>query len=210
MLSPDTLYPISQATKDVIFLKNFITNPNISIGDYTYYAGTPPENFEKENVVFGVSSKLTIGKFCAIAAGTKFVLNDANHHMDGFSTYPFFIFAKYNEEDCPGWGEYELTFPNKPDTVIGNDVWFGHESVIMPGVTIGNGCIIGSRAVVSKDLPPYSIAVGNPAKVIRKRFAEEVITQLEKIQWWNWSYDKISRNIASITGGDIEKLQSAS
>ncbi len=206
MLSPDNPYPIEKTTKALIFLKNFITNPNISVGDYTYYAGRDPkDNFETENVMFALSSKLTIGKFCQLAYGTKFLLSDANHQMSGFSAFPFFIFGKMGE-GCPEWEQYELGLPNKGDTVIGNDVWFGHESLIMPAVKVGDGAIIGARAVVTKDVPPYAIVGGNPAKIIRKRFSDEIIDQLLKIRWWDWDYDKITRNIPSIVGADVQKL----
>lgn len=206
MLSPNVPYPIEKTTKGLIFLKNFITNPNIVVGDYTYYAGRDSEvRFETENVMFALSCKLTIGKFCQLAYGTKFILSDANHQMNGFSAFPFFIFGKMGE-GCPEWAEYELGLPNKGDTVIGNDVWFGHESVIMPAVKVGDGAIIGARAVVTKDVPPYAVVGGNPAKIIRKRFSDEVIDQLLKIRWWDWSYDKITRNIRSIVGADVQNL----
>lgn len=134
MFSPEKKYPLEQINRSLIFLKNFITNPNIIVGDYTYYAcNHRPEDFEKENVIFALMSKLTIGKFCQIAEGTKFLLSDANHDMSGFSTYPFFIFGKYNEE-CSSWQDYPHSLSEKGDTVIGNDVWFGHQSLIMPGV----------------------------------------------------------------------------
>jgi len=210
MLSPETLYPLESISKDVIFLKNFITNPNIQVGDYTYYAGRGNgENFEKENVEMIYSCKLVIGKFCQIAFGTKFLMSDANHQMDGFSTYPFFIFGKHNEA-CESWSDYEPAFPKKGDTVVGNDVWFGHQSFILPGVTIGDGAIIGARTIVTKDVPPYTIVGGNPAKTIRKRFSDETIDQLLEIQWWNWEIDKISHNVKAIVGADIQKLLEAS
>lgn len=209
MLSPDRPYPIEKVTKNVIFLKNFISNPNIQVGDYTYYDGRGHgENFESENVIFARTSRLIIGKFCQIAYGTKFLLNDANHQMNGFSTFPFFIFGQFGE-GCPEWADYELDLPRKGDTLIGNDVWFGHESMIMPSVSIGDGAIIAARSVVTKHIPPYSIVGGNPAKIIRKRFSDEVIEQLVKIQWWNWNYEKITRNISVIVGADIEGLLSA-
>ncbi len=209
MLSPDTARPIEKVYEELIFLKNFITNPNIQVGDYTYYDGREEaDKFEKNNVVFGKFSKLTIGKFCQIAYGTKFILNDANHHMNGFSTYPFYVFGEY-AEGCPEWGNYEPDFPKKGDTFIGNDVWFGHESKILPGVTIGDGAIIGTAAVVTKDVPPYAIVAGNPAKIIRMRFSKEIIDQLLEIQWWNWDYSKISANIKYIVEADIEKLKEA-
>lgn len=207
MLHQNTLYPISKITKDLIFLKNFITNPNIQIGDYTYYDGRRhAEKFEKENVILCLSSKLTIGKFCQIAYGTKFIMSDANHQISGFSTFPFFIFGKWAEE-CPEWKNYDLDLPNKGDTVVGNDVWFGHESTIMPAVNIGDGAIIAARSVVTKDVPPYAIVGGNPAKLIRKRFSDDVIEQLLDIQWWNWDYEKITRQIKAIVGADIQQLQ---
>ena len=209
MLSPDTPYPLEKVTKSLLFLKNFIANPNIQVGDYTYYDGRDSgENFEKENVIFARSCRLIIGKFCQIAFGTKFLLSDANHQMSGFSTFPFFIFGKMGE-GCPEWANYELNLPNKGDTIVGNDVWFGHESMIMHGVKIGDGAIIAARSVVVKDVPPYTIVGGNPAKVIRQRFSDEVIEQLLKIEWWNWDYEKITRNIRSIVGADIEALQKA-
>lgn len=206
VLSPNTLYPIAKATKDVIFLKNFIKNPNIKIGDYTYYDGrSHAESFETENVIFARSCRLTIGKFCQLAYGTKFLLSDANHQMNGFSTFPFFIFGQLGE-GCPEWEDYEIILSNKGDTVVGNDVWFGHESAVMPAVKIGDGAIIAARAVVTKDVPPYTIVGGNPARVIRKRFSDEIISQLIEIQWWNWNYEKITRNIRAIVGGDIQAL----
>ena len=201
-LSPDEKFPIEKLTKDMVFLKNVVSNPNIEVGDYTYYAGG--EHFEAENVLFGVRSKLKIGKFCQIAKGAKFVLGDADHPMKGFSTFPFFVFGKYNDS-CPDW-DYEIPLPVKGDTVIGNDVWLGHECVIMPGVTVGDGAIIGTRAVVTKDVPPYAIVGGNPAKVLRMRFPQEVIDQLVCISWWNWDIQKITENLQAILSNDVEAL----
>lgn len=208
MLSPDTPYPIEKTSKQLIFLKNFIKNPNIQVGDYTYFHGREnPESFETKNVMFALSSKLTIGKFCQIAFGTQFLLSDANHQMSGFSAFPFFIFGRLGE-NCPEWADYIVDLPNKGDTVVGNDVWFGHESMIMPGVKIGDGAIIGARAVVTKDVPPYAIVGGNPAKILRKRFPDPVIEKLLKIQWWNWDYNTITHNIHLIVEADIEALES--
>lgn len=209
MLTPDIKFP-SKKEKGIVFLKNCISNPNIEIGDYTYYdrRNTDPEAFEKENVIFALTAKLTIGKFCQIAYGTKFVLEDANHQMNGFSTYPFFVFGMLTDL-CPEWKNYHVELPKKGDTVIGNDVWFGHESMIMPGVTVGNGAIIAARSVVVKDVPPYSIVGGNPAKVLKMRFKEAVIERIQKVKWWDWDYDKITRNIAKIAAADIEALENA-
>lgn len=206
MLLPEEKYPSSKY-KGVVLLKNCITNPNITIGDYTYFDGREsPETFETDNVVFGYTSKLTMGKFCQIAYGSRFILNDANHQMNGFSTYPFYHFGEMSEF-CKDWKSYEPTMPQKGDTVIGNDVWFGRECMIMPGVTIGDGAIIGARAVVVKDVPPYTIVAGHPAKEIRKRFSQEVIEKLQEIKWWDWPMEKITKNIPTIVSADIDKLE---
>ncbi|MCH1430877.1 MAG: CatB-related O-acetyltransferase [Chlamydiales bacterium] len=203
MIHPKTPYPISHINKETIFLKNFITNPNIEVGDYTYYNDSNgPENFEKQNVRFGYFSKLKIGNFCQIAHGTTFILADANHAMDGFSTYPFNVFG--------GDWEYEMHSPTKGPTNVGHDVWFGHKSKIMPGVNIGNGAIIAAYACVTKDVPSYSIVAGNPAKVVKMRFSDKVIEDLEKLQWWFWDYAKISKNLQAIISSDIDALKKAS
>lgn len=205
MLSPDTPYPIGvKSTRDVVFLKNFITNPLIEVGDYTYYDGGG-ERFQDENVLIIYTCKLVIGKFCQIARGTQFLMSDANHQMNGFSTYPFFVFGRF-AEGADGWADYSPEFPHKGDTIVGNDVWFGRESFIMPGVKIGDGAIIASRSVVTRDVPPYTLVGGNPARVIRQRFPDAIIEQLLKVRWWDWPYDKISKNVAAIVGGDIEVL----
>ncbi len=209
MLSPDTHFPIEKISKEVIFLKNFISNPHIEVGDYTYYDGRDrAAHFEKENVIFGYTARLKIGKFCQIAYGVKFFLSDSNHQMSGFSTYPFFVFGKH-AEGCPEWQNYPLDLPEKGDTVIGNDVWLGHECAILPGVKVGDGAIIGAKAVVTKDVPPYAIVGGNPAKIIRMRFSDDVIARLLALRWWDWDFEKISRNIPAIAGADIEALSLA-
>lgn len=202
MLTPKTLYPLSKINREVILLKNFITNPNIIIGDYTYYHDQKhPELFEKENVVMLYTCKLLIGKFCQIAQGTKFIMSDANHQIDGFSTYPFFFFDQ--------WANYEFHPLRKGDTIIGNDVWFGHESMVMPGVQIGDGAIVAAHSVVTKNVSPYTIVGGNPARIIRQRFNDQTIEQLLKIQWWNWDDQKITRNIQAITSANIEALENS-
>jgi virginiamycin A acetyltransferase len=125
--------------------------------------------------------------------------------MSGFSTFPFFIFGQWND-GCPEWKNYPLDLPNKGDNIVGHDVWFGHESVVMAGVEIGSGAIIAARSVVTKDVPAYTVVGGNPAKIIRQRFPDPVIEKLLELQWWNWDYAKITRNIAAIAGADIERL----
>jgi virginiamycin A acetyltransferase len=192
----------------VCFIKNTVTNPNIVIGDYTYYDDPEDsENFER-NVLYHfpfIGDKLIIGKFCAIARGVQFIMNGANHKISGFSSYPFGIFGNGWEKAIPQISD----LPYKSDTVIGNDVWIGYESVIMPGVQIGDGAIIAAKSVVVKDVAPYTIVGGNPAKLIRERFAPEIIDSLRKIAWWNWDIEKITRNLESIGSADIEALQQA-
>ncbi|WP_413535518.1 Vat family streptogramin A O-acetyltransferase [Rahnella inusitata] len=191
----------------VCFIKNTVDNPNIIIGDYTYYDDPEDsENFER-NVLYHfpfIGDKLIIGKFCALARGVNFIMNGANHKISGISTYPFYIFGQGWENVMPATEE----LPYKGDTEIGNDVWIGYEALFMPGVKIGHGAIISSRSVVTGDVPAYAIVGGNPAKVIRYRFDAETIAKLEDIAWWNWPVEKISRNLSLIVSGDIDALVS--
>ncbi len=191
----------------MVFLKNFITKPNIIIGDYTYYDDLEePENFENKNVLYHypfIGDKLIIGKFCAIATDAKFIMNGANHKISGLSTFPFSIFRNGWEKVIPKPGE----LPYKGDTVVGNDVWIGYDAIIMPGVHIGDGAIIAAKSVVTKDIPPYTIVGGNPAKIIKTRFNESTIEKLLKIEWWNWDVEKITKNLSIITGSNIEELE---
>lgn len=189
----------------MVFLKNIIQNPNIVVGDYTYYHDMDdPHNFEK-NVLYHfdfIGDKLRIGKFCAIASGAKFIMNGGNHETRPVSTYPFAIFAN-------GWEQVEEgaeKYPYKGDTVVGNDVWIGYEAVIMPGVKIGNGAIVATKAVVTKDVPDYAIVAGNPAQVVKMRFSESEIAQLLQVAWWDWSIEKITRNLPLIQAADVALL----
>jgi virginiamycin A acetyltransferase len=190
----------------VCFIKNTVSNPNIIIGDYTYYDDPEDsENFDR-NVLYHfpfIGDKLIIGKFCAISRGVKFIMNGANHKMSGFSTYPFEIFGQGWEQIAPQPDEY----PFKGDTAIDNDVWIGYEAVIMPGVKIGDGAIIAAKSVVTKDVEPYTIVGGNPARAIRQRFSNEIVAALLEIAWWNWDLEKITRNLATIVSADIEALK---
>ena len=190
------------------YLKNVITNPNIIVGDYTYYDDVDgAQDFEKHVTHFYpfIGDKLIIGKFCAIAKGIEFVMNGANHRMNSISTYPFYIMGGDLGEGALAPHTDEL--PLKGDTVIGNDVWIGQNVTIMPGVHIGDGAIIGTNSTVAKDVPAYSIAVGNPCRVVKKRFDDELINYLEEIKWWDWPIEKIVENFEAITGGDINKIR---
>jgi virginiamycin A acetyltransferase len=192
----------------ICFLKNVITRPNIEVGDFTYYDDPDGiENFEK-NVLYHFSfigDRLRIGKFCAIARGVKFIMNGANHQMNGISTFPFFAFGHGWEEGRPSGKE----LPYKGDTVIGNDVWIGYDALIMPGVKIGDGAIIAARSVVTADVPPYAIVGGNPARLVRQRFDPDSVRRLQAIAWWDRPGAWIGKHLNQIRGGDIEALESA-
>ena len=202
--NPATAFPLEGYNR-LCFLKNIVKNPNIVVDDYTYYDDFENvENFER-NVKYHfdfTGDKLIIGKFCMIASDVTFIMNGANHLVDAISTYPFSIFGNGWEGAMAG-----KTFPHKGDTVIGNDVWLGHKSVIMPGVNIGDGAVIASYAVVTKDVAPYAIVGGNPAREIRKRFTDAQIETLLDIKWWDWPIEKITKNVQVLTGADVEALR---
>jgi virginiamycin A acetyltransferase len=186
------------------FLKNVVTSPNIIVGEYTYYDDLEDvANFEK-NVRYHfefTGDKLIIGKFCMIASGVTFVMNGANHLTDAVSAYPFAVFGQ-------GWAQAMdgKSYPVKGDTVVGNDVWIGHNATIVAGVTIGDGAIIATNSTVVKDVAPYTIVGGNPAQVIRARFSPEATAQLLRLRWWDWDIDKITRNVAVLTSNDPAAL----
>ena len=192
----------------VCFIRNTVKNPNVVVGDYTYYDDPEDsENFER-NVLYHypfVGDKLVIGKFCALARGVKFIMNGANHKLSGFSTYPFGIFGQGWEAAVPAPGD----LPSRGDTVVGNDVWIGYDALVMPGVKIGNGAIVAARAVVVKDVPAYAVVGGNPAQVLKSRFPPETVAALERIAWWNWPVEKVTRHLQAIVSADLAALQAA-
>jgi virginiamycin A acetyltransferase len=206
--SPGEPHPLA-GYPQVGFLKPLVRNPYIIVGDYSYYDDPDgPEQFEAKCVLYHfpfIGDKLIIGKFCALARGVKFIMNGANHKLSGFSTFPFFIFGQGWEAVTPQPGD----LPYKGDTVIGNDVWLGYDVLVMPGVTIGDGAVVAARSVVVNDIPPYSIVGGNPAKVIRQRFPDEVVNELLAIRWWDWPADTITRNLPAIVGADLTALRQA-
>lgn len=195
--------------KQIVYLKSVVDDPNIEIGEYTIYNDfvNDPCDFEKNNVLYHYpvnGDKLKIGKFCSIACGSKFLFTSANHALGSLSTYTFPIF--FDEWDLDA-KNIRSAWDNKGDIVIGNDVWIGYEAVILSGVTIGDGAIIGTRAVVTKDVPPYTIVGGVPAKPIRRRFDDETVEELLRLRWWDWDKEKISRNISAIQSGNIAALK---
>lgn len=201
------IYPRSQG-HSTVYLQNVVTDPSITVGAYSTYDDfvRDPRDFERNNVLYHYPvnhERLTIGKFCSIACGAKFLFNSANHALGSLSTYPFPIFF---EE----WGLDVEAIPrawdNKGDIVVGSDVWIGYEAVVLAGVTIGDGAIIGARAVVTKDVPPYTIVGGVPAKPIRRRFDEATIEKLLDLRWWDWPEARIAANLEAIQSGDLEHL----
>lgn len=201
---PDLLHPLPQHPR-VVFLKNLPLPANVEVGAYTYYDDPQGPDAFLANLLYHfdfLGDRLVIGRFSAIAAGTTFLMNGGNHRLSGPSTYPFPIFGG-------GWiGRFddELVFPNRGDTVIGNDVWIGWKATILPGVTIGDGAVIGSASVVTSDVPPYAIVAGNPARVVRMRFSEAEIAELLRIRWWDWDIAAITAAIPAISGGDVAGL----
>ena len=207
-MNAEKMYPRTN-DHETVYLKSVVNHPNIMVGDFTMYNDFvhDPRQFEKNNVLYHYPinhDKLVIGKFCSIACGAKFLFTSANHTQMSLSTYPFPIFF---EE----WGldvqNITSAWDNKGDIIIGNDVWIGYEAVILSGVTIGDGAIIGARAVVTKDVPPYTIAGGVPAKQIRKRFPDEVISTLLALKWWDWPEEKIAMHLHAIQSGRIDQLK---
>lgn len=208
MTIPDSnkIYPRTGDTQTV-YLKNVVDSPNIEIGEFTIYNDfvQDPRDFQRNNVLYHYpinGDRLVIGRFSSIAFGAKFLFTSANHALGSLSTYTFPLF--YEE-----WGhgmKVTESWDNRGDIIIGNDVWIGYEAVILSGVTIGDGAIIGTRAVVTKDVPPYTIVGGVPAKPIRKRFPDEDIARLLELKWWDWPVEKISAGLRAIQSGDLKAL----
>ncbi len=206
--NPSSIYP-NENIKQICFIKNIIKNPNIQVGDYTYYDNADgAEDFESHvtHHYDFIGDRLIIGKFCALAKGIEFVMNGANHRMNAITTYPFNIMGNGWEKVTPSLAE----LPLKGDTVVGNDVWIGQNVTVMPGIHIGDGAIIAANSIVSKNVPAYHVVGGNPAKVIRKRFADDLIHHLLEIKWWDWTAEKIFNNLETLCSADLEKIKNIS
>ncbi len=203
--SPEQKHPIPGVSRTG-FLKPFITRPNIVVGDYTYYDDPRgPEQFEA-NVLYHfdfVGDRLIIGRYCSIAAEVRFIMNGGNHPTTWLTSYPFPIFGAGWEAAMPA------QWPLKGDTTVGHDVWISYGSLIMPGITIGNGAIIASGTVVTRDVPPYAIVGGNPGTLLRHRFSDEVIERLQRLRWWDWEAAKVTRNVKALCAADLDALERA-
>ena len=202
------IYPRPGDTQ-IVYLQDVVTGPNIEVGAYTIYNDFvhDPRDFERNNVLYHYpvnGDRLKIGKFCSVACGAKFLFTSGNHSLRSLSTYTFPIFYEQ-------WGldpkNIRDAWDNKGDIVIGNDVWIGYEAVILSGVTVGDGAIIGTRAVVTKDVPPYTIVGGVPARPIRRRFDPQTIARLEELRWWDWEEERIARNLSAIQSGRPDLLE---
>ena len=202
------IYPRPGDTQ-IVYLQDVVNGPNIEVGAYTIYNDFvhDPRDFEKNNVLYHYTvngDRLKIGKFCSVACGAKFLFTSGNHSLRSLSTYTFPIFYEQ-------WGldpkNIRDAWDNKGDIVIGNDVWIGYEAVILSGVTVGDGAVIGTRAVVTKDVPPYTIVGGVPARPIRRRFDPQTIARLEELRWWDWEEERIARNLSAIQSGRPDLLE---
>ena len=197
---PNTIHPIVGYDRE-IYVKPTITNPNIIVGDFTYIADSEFESHVTHHYEW-LGDKLVIGKFCQIGAGVEFMMNGANHQMNTATTFPFYTLEGWNMK--PPAIE---ALPFKGDTIVGNDVWIGQNAVILPGVHIGDGAIIGANSVVGSDIAPYSIVVGNPARILRKRFDDELIELMLRFKWWDKSIDEINTLIPLLTDSDLQKVK---
>jgi virginiamycin A acetyltransferase len=202
------IYP-REGDKQTVYLKSVVDDPSISVGEYSMYNDfyNDPRDFQRNNVLYHYpvnGDRLVMGKYCSVACGAKFIFTSANHTKASLSTYPFPIFfAEWGlDVKC-----ITNAWDNKGDIVIGNDVWIGYEAVIMPGVTIGDGAVIGARAVVTKDVEPYAIVGGVPAKAIKKRFNDETIQKLLALRWWDWPDERVRKKLPQIMSGDIDGLE---
>jgi virginiamycin A acetyltransferase len=197
--SPSTLHPVEGHPR-VVFLKTLVRSPTIEVGDYTYYDDPGnPAAFERENVLYAYGpERLVIGRYCALATGVRFLMAGANHPTSGVSTFPFAIFGG-------AWAEQTLdlvqAIPSRGDTIVGNDVWIGYEAVVMPGVRIGDGAIVAAEAVVTRDVPPYGVVAGNPARLVRTRFDDTDIDRLLRAAWWDWPVELVTEHARIIMAG---------
>lgn len=202
---PDSLHPVPGHSR-ITFIRNLDLPPNVDVGAYTYYDDPAGPGAFLDNILYHFAflrDRLRIGRFCALAAGTRFLMNGGNHRLDAPSTYPFLIFGGAWAGRFPE----EMAFPNRGDTVIGNDVWIGYDATILPGVNIGDGAVVAAKSVVTRDVPPYAIVAGNPATVVRMRVPPDIAVRLQAVAWWDWDAERITRHLPAISGGDVAALE---
>lgn len=197
---PGEIFPVP-GTDTVTYVRPTVKDPNIIVGEYTYFADRDFERHVTHHYAFN-GDKLIIGKFCQIASGVNFVMNGANHQMNAVSTYPFYIMSGW-EQDVPPLSE----MPLKGDTVVGNDVWIGQNVTILPGIHIGDGAIIGLNSTVASDVPPYTVVAGDPARPIRKRFDDGLIELLLRFRWWNLPAEEINALIPVLSSSDLSYVR---
>ncbi|KHD75254.1 acetyltransferase [Actinoplanes utahensis] len=203
---PTVLHPMAGQPR-VVLLRPLVTSPLIEVGEFSYYDDPDDATgFETRNVLYHYGpEKLIIGRFCALATGVRFIMNGANHQMDGPSTFPFPSMGG----DWSRHVDLLIDLPNRGDTVLGNDVWLGYGVTVMPGVRIGHGAIVAAGSVVTSDVPDYTIVGGNPARPIRKRFSDEDIARLLAVAWWDWPAEHITAHIRTIMSGSVADLEAA-
>lgn len=214
MPNPDRLYPITGVSNTVLLRPLLAAHPPpggagpMDIGAWSYYSDfDDPLEFFGRNVRYHFPfsrARLRIGRFCALAHGATFIMSDANHVLTGASTFPFPILGGVWAEAMP---LAAMPFPDRGDTVVGHDVWLGYDSLILPGVTIGHGAIIAARAVVSRDVPPYAVVAGNPARIVRRRFAPDDVARLLALAWWDWPVETLAPAIPALVSGDLDELE---
>lgn len=207
-MNPELIYPRTGDTQTV-YLKNVVQDPSIQVGDFTMYNDfeRDPRDFERNNVLYHYPvnrDRLVIGKFCSIACGAKFLFNSANHALGALSTYPFPLFYEAWGLDR---GDVASAWDNKGDIVACNDVWIGYQAVILAGVTLGDGAVVAARAVVTRDVAPYTIVGGVPARPIRRRFDEETTAALLALKWWDWPAERVAQNLGAIRAGKVEAMR---
>lgn len=207
-MNENKIYP-REGDMQTVYLKEVVRNQAIEVGEWTIYNDfvRDPRDFERNNVLYHYpinGDRLIIGRFCSIACGARFLFNSANHTQRSLSTYPFPIF--WGEEWGIGKSEVASAWDNKGDIVIGNDVWIGYEAVVLAGVRIGDGAIVAARSVVTRDVPPYAVVGGVPARVIRRRFDDATVERLLRLRWWDWPQERIRRALPLIRSGEAEML----
>jgi virginiamycin A acetyltransferase len=203
---PTVVHPLD-AQRRVVFLRPLVQSATIEVGEYTYYDSyDDPLAFERDAVLYGFGpERLVIGRFCAVASHVRFLMPGANHADRGPSTYPFGIFGA-------GWAstmDVVMSAPSRGDTIVGHDVWLGYSALVLPGVRIGHGAVVAAASVVPRDVPPYAIVVGNPARVVRSRFSEEDVERLLRAAWWDWPIALVTeyaRTIMTGTAAELERI----